>query len=63
MAQGNPRGKPVSWLAVAIILLGFVLGGLGLILGPQWWLFWTGLGVAIAGGVLGAATGMMSDVH
>jgi len=63
MAQGNPRGKPASWIAAAVILLGFVIGGIGMVIGPEWWLFWTGVGVTVAGCVYGAATGIMQDVH
>ena len=63
MAQGHPRGKPASWVAVAVILLGFLIGALGLVFGPAWWLFWTGAGVVVAGAAFGAATGIMSDVH
>ena len=48
----NPRGQTSSWVAVGIIALGFAIGGLGLILGPTWWLFWAGVVVAGIGGVL-----------
>jgi hypothetical protein len=55
--QGEPypsfHGRPVSWVAIGIIVIGFVAGGLGLMLGghggPIWWLFWTGGGVAVLG--------------
>jgi uncharacterized membrane protein len=55
------RGRPMSWIAVAVIVLGFVLGGLGLVLGPTWWLFWAGLAVTLAGMVFGWAIGIMED--
>lgn len=63
MAQGNPRGKPASWAAVGIILVGFLVGGIGMVAGPIWWVFWVGVGIALAGMIFGAATGIMSDVH
>ena len=36
------HGRPVSWVAVSIIMAGFLVGGLGLVFGPTWWLFWAG---------------------
>ncbi len=63
MAQGSTRGRPSSWFAVAVVILGFVIGGLGLILGGLGVLFWVGVAVAVAGGVIGAVTGIMEDVH
>jgi len=55
------RGRPVSWIAVTVMVLGFVIGGLGLVLGPTWWLFWTGAGVTVAGGIFAWAIGIMED--
>ena len=63
MAQGNPRGRLTSWIAVGIVVLGFLVGGFGLVLGPEWWMFWTGAAIAVAGAAFGAATGIMNDVH
>lgn len=65
-AQGAPAerqhsGRPTSWAAVAVIIAGFVAGGLGLVLGPTWWLFWVGAGLTVAGGIFGLATGIMED--
>src|SRR5579859_1992225 len=59
------HGRTVSWVAVSIIVTGFVLGGLGLLIGghggPIWWLFWTGLGVAVLGLLISLATNMFED--
>ena len=63
MAEGHSSSAASSWVAALIICLGFVIAGVGLITGPTWWLFLIGGGTAIAGGVLGLATGMMEDVH
>ena len=44
--------------------VGFVVGGLGLILGhggPTWWAFWTGAGVAVLGLFLALATNTFED--
>lgn len=54
-------GRPVSWIAVAIIVLGFTLGGLGMVLGPTWWLFWVGVAVTVAGLIFAWAIGIMED--
>jgi hypothetical protein len=63
MAQGNPRGRLTSWIAVLVIILGFLIGGIAMVIGPVWWLFGVGVAVVVAGAVFGAATGIMSDVH
>jgi hypothetical protein len=55
------HGRPVSWVASVIIILGFLIGGIGLITGPAWWLFWTGAGVAAVGGILGLSVGIFND--
>ena len=34
------HGRPVSWVAVLIIIIGFILGGIALPIGPSWVLFW-----------------------
>ncbi|MBO0891177.1 MAG: hypothetical protein J2P14_09685 [Acidothermales bacterium] len=60
--DGHKHSRAVSWVAVAIILAGFVLGGIGLILGT-WWLFWTALGVVVAGGILAIAIDIFADVE
>jgi intracellular septation protein A len=58
--QGH-HGRPVSWIAVVIIVVGFVVGGAGLIFGPAWWLFWAGTGLAAVGGILALGTGIFND--
>jgi hypothetical protein len=54
-------GRPVSWVAVSIITLGFVAGGLGLVLGPTWWAFWLGAGLAVVGLLLAVAINTFDD--
>ena len=61
MAEGHNSGRMSSWLAVIVMIIGFVVGGLGLILGPSWILFWVGVGITAVGGVYGLATGIMED--
>jgi hypothetical protein len=55
------HGRPVSWVAVAIIVTGFILGGIGLVVGPTWWLVWTGGAVAAVGGILALTSGIFND--
>jgi hypothetical protein len=62
MADSSHGGRASSWLAVAVMLVGFVIGGLGLVIGPAWALFWVGVAVAAVGGVLALAVGIFSDV-
>jgi hypothetical protein len=44
------------------MLVGFIIGGLGLVLGPSWPLFWVGVAIVAVGGVLALAVGIFSDV-
>jgi hypothetical protein len=55
------HGRPVSWVAVSLIIVGFLVGGLALVFGPTWWLFWVSLGIAAVGGLLGLATNIFND--
>ncbi|HWG63455.1 MAG TPA: HGxxPAAW family protein [Streptosporangiaceae bacterium] len=55
------HGRPVSWVAVALIVAGFLAGGLALVFGPVWWLFWAGLGLAVVGALVGLSTNIFED--
>jgi hypothetical protein len=55
------HGRPVSWVSVSIIVAGFLAGGLALVFGPTWWVFWAGLGLAAVGGLLGLSTHIFED--
>jgi hypothetical protein len=66
VTEGRPvtvshHGRPVSWVAVGIMMVAFLVGGLGLILGPTWWLFWVGVGMCAVGGLLALATHIFDD--
>jgi hypothetical protein len=39
----------------------FLVGGLGLVLGPTWWLFWVGVAMCAVGGLLALATNIFDD--
>ncbi|MET8139068.1 HGxxPAAW family protein [Sphaerisporangium sp. NPDC005288] len=56
-------GRASSWLAVTVILLGFTIGGIALVMGPNWLLFWVGGGaVIVIGGILALIFDIFSDV-
>ena len=46
--EHNP-GKPMSWVAVAVITVGFIVGGIAMVPRPTWWAFWLGVGIAVVG--------------
>jgi hypothetical protein len=56
------HGRTRSWVAVLVILAGFVIGGVALTLGPTWWLFWTGTGIVVVGGVAALMSNILADV-
>ena len=44
------HGRPASWVAVSIIIIGFIVGGIAMVIAPEaWWLFWTGTGIVVIG--------------
>jgi hypothetical protein len=55
------HGRRSSWIAIAIIVVGFVVGGIALPIGPTWWLFWIGTGIVVIGGILALSTRIMDD--
>ncbi len=59
--QPPHHGRPVSWVAVSIMMAAFLIGGFGLVLGPTWWLFWAGAAMCAVGGLLALATHIFED--
>ena len=52
---------PAAWTAVAIVLVAFTLGGVALMMGPSWVLFWVSVGllpVAVIVGKIMSAAGL-----
>ncbi|MEU5993404.1 HGxxPAAW family protein [Spirillospora sp. NPDC047418] len=62
MSTGSHAGRPKSWVAVAIIFVGFVVGGVGITLGPDWVVTGIGAAVIVIGGIFALAVDIMSDV-
>jgi len=43
---------PAAWTGVLVILVGFVVGGLGLVIG-SWPMFWVGVVIGVLGPIVG----------
>jgi hypothetical protein len=56
------HGRTRSWVAVGVIIAGFLTGGIALTIGPVWWLFWTGAGIAALGGLSAIFSDILADV-
>jgi hypothetical protein len=55
------HGRPISWIAVSIIMAAFLIGGLALVFGPTWWLFWVAAGLAAVGFLLAVGCRVFND--
>ena len=55
------HGRRVSWVAVSLIMVAFVIGGVALVIGPTWWLFWAAAGLSVLGLLLALGTGIFDD--
>jgi hypothetical protein len=55
------HGRPASWVAVSVIIVGFIVGGVAMVPSPKWWLFWTGAGIVVIGCIMGWAAHIMDD--
>ncbi|RBQ20378.1 hypothetical protein DP939_11360 [Spongiactinospora rosea] len=54
----NDHGSPAAWTTVAIMLIGSTVSGLALIWDSPT-IFFSGLGVVVAGGIVGKVMQMM----
>ena len=48
-ALEHNSGRPISWVGVAVIVVGFTVGGIAMVPQPTWWAFWLGAGIAVVG--------------
>lgn len=60
MSDTTHGSSPAAWAAVSICLIGVTIGALGMVLGPNWTLFWIGMALlpvaAIVGKVMSASS-------
>jgi len=58
-ADHNTHGStPAAWTAVTIIMIAFLVGGIGVVAALPW-LFWTGVAIVVVGIVVGKVMQMM----
>lgn len=55
------HGRTSSWIVVTIIVIGFIVGGVAMLIGPTWWVFWLGTGIVVLGSIAGAAIRLFDD--
>jgi len=56
----NHGNTPAAWSAVVVGLVGFLIGSVGLMFSPiNWIIFWVGVVVTVAGGVVFAVMSAM----
>ena len=60
-AHEASHGRPVSWVVTTLVVVGFVIGGIALPIGPVWWLFWTGAAIVVIAALMGAAIHIFDD--
>lgn len=54
----NHGSTPAAWTAVTIIMIAFLIGGIGVVV-AQPWLFWAGVALVVIGLVVGKVMQMM----
>jgi hypothetical protein len=52
MATSHHGSTPAAWTAVTLILIAFLVGGIGLVAG-SWVVFWAGVALGVVGLVVG----------
>ena len=60
-AHEGHHGRPASWVAAIIIIVGFIVGGVALVPHPRWWLFWTAAGIVAIGAIYAASIHIFDD--
>ena len=54
----NHGSTPAAWTAVTIIMIAFLVGGIGVVV-AQPWLFWVGVALVVVGIIVGKVMQMM----
>lgn len=60
--SNSHAGRPKSWLAVIIMVIGFCVSGVAMCFGPAWTAFWIGAAIIVVGGVLALVADIWNDV-
>jgi hypothetical protein len=55
------HGRPASWVVTTLVIIGFIVGGIALTIGPSWVMFWTGAAIVVIAGITGAAVRIFDD--
>ncbi len=50
---GAHGSTPAAWTTVIIVVVAFLVGGLGLVIGPNWVVFWIGVALLPVGALVG----------
>jgi hypothetical protein len=58
--EHNP-GRPASWVAISVIVVGFLVGIPAMVPHMRWWLFWIGVGIVVVGVIATAAVKTTSE--
>lgn len=59
--NGHVKGRPISWVVVVLVCVGFLAAGIGLV-ASRAWLFFVGVGLVGLAAILGGLTHAMADV-
>ncbi len=59
-SEGTDHGKhyhhgrtPAAWTGSIIATVGFLLGAIAFVIGPNWLLFWVSMAIVLAGAIVG----------
>lgn len=58
MSAGAHGSTPAAWTAVCVILVAFLVGAIGLVVG-SWVTFWIGVALVVVGGAVGRVMSAM----
>lgn len=50
---GGHGSTPAAWTGVGIVIVGFLVGAVGMLLGPDWRVFWIGAALVAVGPLVG----------
>lgn len=53
MSASSHGSTPAAWTAVVLSLVGFTVGGIGMVLGPNWPTFWVGCALILVSPLVG----------